>query len=565
LLVGVDGQFTLVTEATEWLEATAGVRGGTFLWIPTGFKTFYSLNKGFEADAHFLGQLKGYVKAGPLLDLDILGWSLVGAGFTVGLGLDSQTFGSLSEAMLDVQIYGSIELYVSLFKHRLNIINNKYNLYHFQKPDSQGYDVRYYEVCAWRGSIWGNIKKEQNGEMVAVQEPLVLEVKRNDQVIGRLQAPPDSSGDFQVSVNFPLYQGDRVRVIKVGVKDINSASVNPTIPFSDIRLDYADFFNDRAIGQVSAAKVKNWKTGQWEYVNYTGNIRFNNGAMTSCDNEGNFTLNYDFKPGQNVAASIEYNGFSVTSPGITTDTALLGWRVLESSELSEYTDSSGRAVEKRLEKEHFYVTNLRGDKQFLEPATYYASYFFSPPLSRVFEYFSGRPIIQPVLLGERLNNFRFAPKGIGASEIQADFIEEWGWKPGSGGEVGLEKAARINNQLSQVTTTSAAGLRVSSQPCFRYDADKTRAQGDPVNEGIRSLLRKGYLVGVYEGAEIEIRDQEQTRGHEQPRTGVNPGEQELLDRINSRINPARLSKIDPVSSRITVPLNQIRIQREVRR
>jgi len=89
-----------------------------------------------------------------------------------------------------------------------------------------------------------------------------------------------------------------------------------------------------------------------------------------------------------------------------------------------------------------------------------------------------------------------------------------------------------------------------------------------MDEGVQSLVREGKLIFNYEGAEIEVQDlsEKQARqGHEPPRRGVNPGLREVLDRINSRINPVILSRLDPISSRVNVPLNQIRIQREMRR
>lgn len=577
LLVGVDGSFTLVAEATEWLEAEAGVRGGTFLWIPTGFHPFFNLNKGFECDAFFAGQINGYIKAGPLLEIELCGWDLIGAGGLVGIGVDCETLGSGFDGILDVDIYGSVELYATLFGFRINIINNTFRLYHLQKPNTYGYDIKYFEACAWRKSIWGEIKKDLgNTKFEPVGDTLLtIEVKRNDLQISTVDTQTDTEGRFRADIPIDLNNGDRIRLIRVGNEDINSGAVFPTLPFKQVRIEYADFFNDVSRGQVEAARVKNWSTGEWEDIYYTGNIRFNNGAQTTCNSEGNFSLSYDFKPGQNVIASINYNGFVVNSPAVQTDVALMGKRFIETSDLSEYTDSSGRLVEKKVDREHFRVINQRGEKQAILPADYVANYYHYVTLSHVFEYFTGNPIVPPVLLGTKNYRFMLSALDEGISEIVQDFTEEWGWLS----DVTETRSVRSNlgvQKATGVVTQARPGLKVasgvqliqSSAPFFRCDSDKTQAQGNPIDEGVQSIVRDGMLIINYEGAEIEIQDLSENQagqGHELPRTGLNPGQLEVVDRINSRINPARLSRLDPVSSRINVPLNQIRIQRKVRR
>lgn len=573
LLVGVDGRFTLVAEATEWLEAEAGVKGGTFFWVPTSFNPFWGLNKGFESDAYFAGQVKGYIKAGPLAEIELLGWDLVGAGGLVGMGIDCQVLGAGSDSILDADLYGSVELYATLFGWRINIINNTYHLYHMKKPNTYGYDVRYLEACAWRRVLWGKIKKDLgNGQFEPVTDALVIEVKRNNQQIRTVTASSDENGSFKVDIPFDLYYGDKIRLIQVGNNKINSAAVSPTFPFKRVRIEYVDFFNDVCRGQVEAAVVKNWTTGKLEQVSYTGNVRFNNGARTNCDRDGNFSLSYDFKPGQNVVASIDFNGFIVNSSQVQSDVAFMGRRFIESSNIEEYTDSSGRLIEKRVDREHFLVINLRGEKQPSLPVNYQADYFHYLSLSRVFEYFTGGPIIKPVLLGTKKYRFSLSPLDKGTSELVKNFIEEWGWQA-ENTRTTMREAQKATANLSRVGSNlkmaGANQLATGSSPFFRYDSDKTRAQGNPVDEGVQSMVRIGKLIFDYEGSEIEVQDlsEKQVRqGHEPPRGGVNPGLREVLDRVNSRINPAKLSRLDPISSRVSLTLNQIRLhQQKLRR
>ncbi len=113
-----------------------------------------------------------------------------------------------------------------------------------------------------------------------------------------------------------------------------------------------------------------------------------------------------------------------------------------------------------------------------------------------------------------------------------------------------------------------AELIISSQPFFRFDLNKTRAQANLEDEGVKTIFRDGLAIIVYEGAEIEfndLSDKQAGHGHEPPLAGVLPGQLELLDRINSRINPSSLSHIDSISSRVVAPINRIRLLQRVSR
>ncbi len=125
--------------------------------------------------------------------------------------------------------------------------------------------------------------------------------------------------------------------------------------------------------------------------------------------------------------------------------AFLAKRFVETSDLTEYTDSVGRLVEKRVDKEPFILYNARGEKQLITPARYQVNYYHCPTLSLVYEYFSGRPIRPPSLLEMKEYNFRLSQVDSGTSQIVQDFIEEWGWlvdSPGAasiGQELGVKK------------------------------------------------------------------------------------------------------------------------------
>ncbi|MEW6573769.1 MAG: S-layer homology domain-containing protein [Bacillota bacterium] len=381
LLVRVDGNFTLVTEADQWLTVTAGMHGGTFLFVPTSFHPILGVDKGFDADASFLGAVNGYIKAGPLLDLELLGWDVAGAGALAGMGVSCTTEGEGSDSVINADIYGILQVYANLAGRRIDLFNYRPVLAQMKTPNTAGYDVKFREVCAYRNSIWGNIQQDlgAGGGLQPFTGTVELEIKNaSTSLKGKVPANCDANGDFHVDLNnsgVNLEKDDRIRVIKIAGQPVNSAAVSPTFPFKEVRLQYADFFNDSSEGCVSPARVKNWSTGQYEYVNYAGPIVYNNGASTASDRDGSFRLAYDFKPDQTVSAGIVYKGFKVTSDAVKPDADLGGISLREQVSAGVYTGADGVTRGRNEQREHCLVYNLRGPKAVDQMGGYTADYY----------------------------------------------------------------------------------------------------------------------------------------------------------------------------------------------
>ena len=90
LLLGVDGQVKIVTEVTQWAVVEAGLKGDTFLGAPvTQLPVFNILDIGCDIDVTNVAPASIYLKAGPMIGLEILGWDVAGAGLFLGLGLEN--------------------------------------------------------------------------------------------------------------------------------------------------------------------------------------------------------------------------------------------------------------------------------------------------------------------------------------------------------------------------------------------------------------------------------------------------------------------------------------------
>lgn len=157
VIVGLDGEVTIQMEAREYISSKMGIKGDTFLYAPVSCKPFFSLpEKSFDGDVQVDGKINGYVKAGALLSLEIFGWDLVGAGVFIGSGVN---INSLPDNLLDIELYGLIQVYVTFAGDTYYLINFKPTLLRKQQKDMGGYRATMEEVCAYQDIVVGFLQK----------------------------------------------------------------------------------------------------------------------------------------------------------------------------------------------------------------------------------------------------------------------------------------------------------------------------------------------------------------------------------------------------------------------
>lgn len=526
LVVGMNGNFTLVTEATQWLSVKAGIQGGTFFGVPTGFNpVFDPIDKGFDVDVAFFGSINGYIKAGPMVQLQLFGWDVAGAGVLGGAGLTCST----DNSVISADAYATLEVYALLLGTRLNLLNSKIVLLQLRGiPDTKGYSIQYYNVDAYDGIIWGKISKDYGGN-IGIKEfsgDIVVQVLRNGVEMGKHTTHSDSKGIFcvqDINNNEKLYKGDQIKVISAGGDDINSLAVNPTIPFNEVLIDYADYFNDSALGHVTSAVIKNWSTGEKKTVNFNGTIAFTvmkdssegGGTYTppavTSSTDGVFNLyNNDFKPKDKIKAILVYNNFTVDSVEAPTSVDLIAQRVMEDKGTSEYTEN-GRVIQKRSEKEYFFIYNKRGSKQVDQSGTYTGTYRYYDKNCYVVDPKTGQQLVLAKQVGEKTFSQTVSPQGPGCSLAEKNFITEWGWS---------NKSVRNSNRTLSTPSTSTTSPSRLQLPLplldvisFRYESGMYKEDYDAIkdeierpNAGVDSIRKKGVLTIEYEGAKITIED-----------------------------------------------------------
>ncbi len=378
LVLGVDGKFTLEIESRQWVKLDkVGIKGKCAYYVPYTIGPLFKIgDNGFDLDAHFSGAVNGYVKAGALLELNLLGLDIVGAGVFAGMGART----AVLDEYIEADLYGIVQAYVKFIGKKKDIVNWKPNILHKRQKDTAGYILTFKEVCGYRDEVWGNLRYD-GGKKGIVPEPnkdvSIIVKKPNTNSTGSAvneksySAKTDENGNFHRS-GIILQKGDEVYIrIKErnGTNYINSAPVTPTFPFDKVIVQEADFFNDYVKGYVPTAIIKDWVTdGQKEIVfelNKSKNSSLKvNGKTVNLDEHGFFNLKgTNILPTDKYSAELNFDGWIINSNSVvpTVDFSAQSIRIPISY---EKTVQNGKPTDVSKLDETIIVTNNRGTKVY---------------------------------------------------------------------------------------------------------------------------------------------------------------------------------------------------------
>ncbi len=319
-IIGMDGTIRLDIEARETSACKMGIKGGTFLYVPTSFHPIFEPEPPkISGDCGLNGEINGFIKFGPMLGLSLFGFDLVGAGVLLGAGVNVESDG----AMMDVELYGCIDVYVALAGKHFNLVRARPAIYKKQQPDMHGYRVSFLETYINPGRVGGLIEEEPTapGEPYLPSKDLEyrvwiipksrissFDVSKREILLSadsadigkplenKVRTYPESGftktnyeGEFYQDDKRICYDGDQVWLEFIGKStDKNGNPVNqtffvgpakPILPFTDISITYTDFFNDYIIGKVEPKRLIIWDANrldpdeiQTELTYYQGQV-----------------------------------------------------------------------------------------------------------------------------------------------------------------------------------------------------------------------------------------------------------------------------------------------------
>lgn len=230
------------------------------------------------------GQINAITKLGAEMNIEIFGLSLVGAGAYLGAGLSVETISDDTtgniDGMLDIKLYGILEIWVSIVGHRLNIVKSYPTILHKEQANTPGFIILSEDLFTFPGRAGGYIMREPNPSdpdkklQPAVDIP--YRIKVTDKSGNTKGQYPSSTGWNYTNSAGEFFQGDGISTLNGGNGIPNLRTDDriylvfsdkeyeyylgvPIFPFSSVTITEADYFNDYVVGNVDPMQVKNWR------------------------------------------------------------------------------------------------------------------------------------------------------------------------------------------------------------------------------------------------------------------------------------------------------------------
>ncbi len=274
LIVGIDGNIRIEADAREYTSARMGVKGKTFFGVPVSVKGVFDKEFKKDGDVDIAGEINGYVRLGPLIDIRICGIDLIGAGALGGVELKV----AADPPMLDIDLCASLQVYITIIGKTVNLIHWTPSLLHKRQMDTDGYKVNIEEAFIEIGRVGGYIE-DTKGSINKVRAPAgidyrILVYPKGVDPLNYAEAdiriyPQEGwkqlsdEGEFfyedGVTDEDPdtiLYGGDRVAVqFVIEGKTYTSDPVEALFPYDKVTISESDYFNDFVTGNVAPVKV----------------------------------------------------------------------------------------------------------------------------------------------------------------------------------------------------------------------------------------------------------------------------------------------------------------------
>lgn len=329
LVINVDGTIDMEYSFNQHYDLIAGVKGGTWYYIPTGIDGVLEKSFGFDTDGLKLSaEINAKVYISAEVALKILGKADININAKLGIYLEAKCGYGGNSDLLSIKANGVFSitgrLKIKSFDKKKDLLNYKFPLFNITQEPKSSYVISITEACAYRDSIKGRIEKVTgtDSRTAYVNQPITIRIMGNGNS-ETLNLETDSNGEFNTFYN--LFNGSIVSVKVPETNDTWTEPVKATFPFTNIVIDEADYYDDIVEGYISKDE-----TGTVSYSGpvMIGVLRRENVPITSTEgitvpisnisyeqvnsaNGGFRTAIDDLNPYDKVYAYIDYDGFKV--------------------------------------------------------------------------------------------------------------------------------------------------------------------------------------------------------------------------------------------------------------
>lgn len=347
LIIDVNGKITMNYEFNQHLSVRAGIKGGTYYYIPTSVKSVLEKDFGFETKEFSLNaEINGETDISTQVTFDVLGKGKVIVDIRLGLRIEAKYANDMNTDTLSIKgdgifkITGKIK--IKSFDKKKELISYKYPLFEYTKAKKSNYSIEVKEACAYKDLLKIQILKYTGASSTVpyANTEISIKIVNSNGNVAIVKAVTDSNGECTKQYN--LAKGSTVSVKVPESENLWTEPFNAVFPFNNIVVASADYLYGDVKGYISGSTSESLEYNgpvkivieREDNIPMTTSSRLSipvNQTITKAVNciNGSFELkNSDLKPYDIVSASIDRDGFQVASSK------------LEASGIDLYTDSN---------------------------------------------------------------------------------------------------------------------------------------------------------------------------------------------------------------------------------
>lgn len=383
VILRIDGSIALTFEMNQHFSVEAGVKGGTWFYIPTGIKKVFECKKEFKTNASFMGEVEGILGIAPIVSLRFAGMDVLYLEALLGMKANVKVIGE------DVDVRAGVLFKVSgeVMDSNFTLVNYYLELLNYKERYTGKFKVKVTEACAYQGLVSGTVDEpDSSGDYIAYKNGK-LTMKVTDDKGKSIEYPNISINNGKFTYKVLLKKGYKVEVkvnpTSSGTPPGYSKPVEATFPFDKIYIDAADYFNKVIQGSIStkAVNVSGAANESIKELAYTGPVKIvfkhinhsnnSNSTYTLNVNAINGKFNADLKnapaisnlnPESLVYASIEKNGFGLNHDKVGTDGLIFYPFVYSIEKNGEGNVGGENPITYTSKGMKFYVANKRSEE-----------------------------------------------------------------------------------------------------------------------------------------------------------------------------------------------------------
>lgn len=253
LLIKANGEIRLVAEVNQAFSMALGVHGSTTYYFPGSVRHIADFDQFCETKVDIYTKMTIFAGLRCTAKLKVKSYDVLNMYVDGGAEATVETENNTLSADVGLRTKSGGKV----FSYKFTLFDKYYSLWKYKTPDMAGYEMVIHEACAFGDFVAGEIHRKTTSGTVPYKGDLKVVLQKTDNSVTEFTAETGDSGIF-IARDIPLVKGDKVRIKLPGVANMSSA-VSATIPFHEIILYAADYYDGSAFGSVAGSKSEWYK------------------------------------------------------------------------------------------------------------------------------------------------------------------------------------------------------------------------------------------------------------------------------------------------------------------